>query len=279
MQAGGANVVLGGMDPALAVGQIDQHQVTLMASFPPVLSMLLEAREKTGAHWRSLKYVLGLEAPDIIQRLHAETQARFWTGFGQSETSGLVTLVSVTEKPGAAGRPLPAARVRCVNERGEDVPAGDPGEIAVRGPLVFSGYWRDPDATDYVFRHGWHHTGDVGKFDPEGYLYYLGRKPEKDLIKSGGENVYPAEVEAVILEMPQVEAVCVIGVPDAKWGEAVKAVVELKSEEQLTAEEVSEAVAGRIASFKKPRYVDFVVGLPRQPNGEVDRQAVKAAHG
>ncbi|HEY43472.1 MAG TPA: AMP-binding protein [Anaerolineae bacterium] len=278
-QVGGANVVLETFDPAMGSNLIDEYDVTLMADFPPVLSMLLDAREATGAQWKSLRWVLGLDAPDVIQRLYTETDARFWTGFGQSETSGVVTLMPVEEKPGATGKPLPAARVRCVDELGEEVPTGEPGEIAVQGPLVFSGYWRDPDATDYAFRDGWHHTGDIGKFDGDGYLYYVGRKPEKDLIKSGGENVYPEEVERVIRELPQVAAVSVIGVPDPKWGEAVKAVVELEPGESLTADEIIEAVAGRIASFKKPRHVDFVEELPRGPGGEIDREAVKAAHG
>jgi acyl-CoA synthetase (AMP-forming)/AMP-acid ligase II len=275
---GGANVILETFDPAMGSSLIDEHDVTLMADFPPVLSMLLDAREATGAHWESLRLVLGLDAPDVIQRLYAETDARFWTGFGQSETSGVVTLMPVDEKPGATGRPLPAARVRCVDEMGEDVPVGEPGEIAVQGPLVFSGYWRNPDATDYAFRDGWHHTGDIGKFDDDGYLYYVGRKPEKDLIKSGGENVYPEEVERIIRELPQVAAVCVIGVPDPKWGEAVKAVVELEPGGSRTADEIIEAVASRIASFKKPRHVDFVEELPRGAGGEIDRDAVKAAH-
>jgi long-chain acyl-CoA synthetase len=277
-QVGGANVVLEIFDPAAGSNLIDEHQVTLMADFPPVLSMFLDAREAGGAHWESLRLVLGLDAPDVIQRLHAETNAKFWTGFGQSETSGVVTLMAVVEKPGAAGRPLPAARIRCVDELGEDVPVGEPGEIVVQGPLVFLEYWRDPDATDYAFRDGWHHTGDIGKFDGDGYLYYVGRKPEKDLIKSGGENVYPEEVERIIRELPQVSAVSVIGIPDPKWGEAVKAVVELEPGAELTAEEITEAVASRIASYKKPRHVDFVEDLPRDPSGEIDREAVKAAH-
>lgn len=278
IQVGGANVVLETFDPAMGANLIDEHDVTLMADFPPVLSMLLDAREASEAHWKSLRLVLGLDAPDVIQRLYAETDARFWTGFGQSETSGVVTLMPVDEKPGATGRPIPAARVRCVDELGEDVPVGEPGEIAVQGPLVFSGYWRDPDATDYAFRDAWHHTGDMGKFDDDGYLYYVGRKPEKDLIKSGGENVYPEEVERIIRELPQVSAVSVIGVPDPKWGEVVKAVVELVPEGSLTADEVIEAVSSRIASFKKPRHVDFVEELPRGPGGEIDREAVKATH-
>ena len=279
MQVGGANVVMETFDPARAARWIDEYQVTLMAVFPPVLSMLLDARNQSGAAWQSLQHVVGLDAPGTIQRLYAETQAKFWTGFGQAETSGVVTLTRVDAKPGSAGRTLPAVRVRCVDEAGREVPVGTPGEIAVQGPLVFAGYWRDPDATHYAFRRGWHHTGDVGKFDADGYLYYVGRKPEKELIKSGGENVYPAEVEHVIAELPEVEAVCVIGVPHEKWGEAVKAVVECKAGKTLTAEQVIAAVAGRIAAYKKPQFVEFVEKIPRQENGEIDRAAVKAAHG
>jgi long-chain acyl-CoA synthetase len=185
----------------------------------------------------------------------------------------------VDTKPGAAGKPLPLIRVRCVDESGDDVPTGKVGEIAVQGPVVFAGYWNDPDATDYTFRHGWHHTGDLGKFDAEGFLYYAGRKPEKELIKSGGENVYPAEVEQVLIDLPEVAAACVIGIPDAKWGEAVKAVIELSPGMTMTADQVSTAVAERIASYKKPRYVEFVEALPRGADGEIDRQAIKAAHG
>jgi acyl-CoA synthetase (AMP-forming)/AMP-acid ligase II len=278
-QAGGANVVTQAFDPALSAQMIDQHAVTLLASFPPILTMLLDARQASGAQWNSLRYVMGLDAPDTIQRLLTETKAEFWTGFGQSETSGVVTMANVMERPGSAGRAVPGVEVVCLNEQGEEVAVGEPGEIAVRGPLVFAGYWRDPDASDYASRHGWHHTGDLGKFDDDGYLYYVGRKPEKELIKSGGENVYPAEVERVLLELPEVAAACVIGVPDEQWGEAVKAVVELVPGETITDLQIADAVASQIAAYKKPRYVDYVEALPRLPDGEVDRAAVKAEHG
>jgi long-chain acyl-CoA synthetase len=279
LQVGGANVVMETFDPAGAAELIDTFDITLMADFPPILSMLLDAKAASGAEWNHLRYVLGLDAPDTIKRLHEETRAKFWTGFGQSETSGLATMGSVEERPGAAGRPISIAEVRCVDAQGEDVSEGESGEIVVRGPIVFDGYWRDPDATLYTFRGGWHHTGDVGRFDEEGYLYYVGRMPEKDLIKSGGENVYPAEIEQVVEEMPQVQAVCVIGVPDEKWGEAVKALVELKAGESLTAEDVRDAVVARIASYKKPRHVEFVESLPRLEDGEIDRAAVKEKYG
>lgn len=278
LQAGGANVILESFDPSPASQMIDAHQVTLLADFPPILAMLLEARQAGGEHWSSLRLVLGLDAPDTIQRLLEETSAHFWTGFGQSETSGLVTAMDVIERPGAAGRPLPGMQVRCVDERGEQVETGQVGEIAVRGPLVFAGYWRDLDASRYAGRHGWHHTGDLGRFDEDGFLYYAGRKPEKELIKSGGENIYPAEVEMAIEQLPGVAGCCVIGVADDTWGEAVKAVIETQPGVELSADEVRQAVADRIASYKKPRQVVFVERLPRNPDGSLDRQAVKDAH-
>ena len=279
LQAGGANVLSERFDPGPAVQLVDTHQVTLLAAFPPVLTMLLDARQEAGATWDSLKYVLGLDSPEVIQRLHEETRAVFWTGFGQSETSGVVTLIAVMEKPGSAGRPLPVVEVRCFDENGVEVPAGSPGEIVVQGPLVFQGYWCDRDATEYASRHGWHHTGDLGRFDEQGYLYYMGRKPEKDLIKSGGENVYPAEVEHAISTLPQVNAVCVFGVQDETWGEAVKAVVEVEPGATVTVEEVVQAVESRIASSKPPRIVECIDAIPRTPDGHIDRQAVKDMYG
>ena len=279
LQAGGANVIQERLDPAEAVQIIDRHEVSLLASFPPVLGTLLDARDAATSSWKSLRYVLGLDAPETIQRLLAETGASFWTGYGQSETSGVITLIDVREKPGSVGKPLPAAKVRCFDEGGAEVEVGVPGEIVVQGPLVYKGYWRDEDASTYAARYGWHHTGDLGRFDDEGYLYYLGRKPEKDLIKSGGENVYPAEVEFAIASLPQVNAVCVVGIPDKTWGESVKAVIELKSGESLTEEEIVDAVIQRIASYKKPRKIQFVEALPRTVEGLIDRVAVKQSYG
>lgn len=278
LQAGGANVIQERFDPVEAVQLMDQHAVSLLASFPPVLGTLLEGREAAGATWESLRYVLGLDAAETIQQLLTTTKASFWTGYGQSETSGVVTLIDVREKPGAAGKPLPAAEVCCFDEQGQEVPVGTPGEIVVQGPLVFLGYWEDEDANLYASRFGWHHTGDIGRFDEEGYLYFIGRKPEKDLIKSGGENIYPAEVEFAIAALPQVSAVCVIGVPDETWGETVRAVIELKEGETLAEEAIVEAVTSRIASYKKPRQIVFVEALPRTAEGEIDRAAIKSAH-
>ena len=277
MHAGGQNVVMPRFDPAEAVRLIDRHGLTFMSDFPPVLASVLDqAKEQGGSPLASLRIVNGLDAPDTIERLHAETRADFWSGFGQTETTGWVTVQRFRERPGAAGIPGPACRVRVVDDYDRDVPAGAPGEILARGPTVFQGYFDQPDVNEYTFRGGWHHTGDVGRFDPDGYLHYVKRKPEKELIKPGGENVYPAEVESTIVELAEVNAACVFGVPDRKWGEGIMAVVETADAGRLTAEQVIEHVGSRIARFKRPQHVAFTGSLPRDESGAVDREAVKA---
>jgi acyl-CoA synthetase (AMP-forming)/AMP-acid ligase II len=279
MHAGSASVLVSRFDAEEAVRLIDAHRISHVSDFPPVLSSLLDAAEKLPSGLASLKHVSGLDSPQTIQRLHERTRAQFWTGFGQSETSGFVSLQRVSDKPGAAGKPVPAAQVRLVDDYDREVGVGTPGEIVVRGPLVFQGYFGQPEVTAYTFRNGWHHTGDVGRFDDDGYLYYVKRKPEKELIKPGGENVYPAEVETVIMQMMGVSGVCVYGIPDPKWGEAIKAVVEVKPAGQLTAQLVSDFVGSKIARFKRPHVVAFTEALPRTAEGVVDRDAVKAKWG
>lgn len=276
MHAGGTNVVLPRFEAAQAVQLIDTHHVTYMTSFPPVLTHLLDAAAAVGSTLPSLQHVAGLEGPETIARLQAHTTAQFWTGFGQTETSGFVTLQRASEHPGSAGKVAALCQIRLVDEADRDVPLGTPGEILVRGPVVFQGYFAQPDVTAQTFRGGWHHTGDVGRVDTEGYVYYIQRKPEKALIKPGGENVYPAEVEAVIMELPGVTGVCVFGVPDAQWGEAIQAVVEVSAPQAWTAEQVITHVGNRIARYKRPKWVVFTTTLPRNTAGMVDRDAVQA---
>ena len=279
MHAGGANVLMSRFDTEAAVRMIEAHQVTYLTSFPPVLSNLLDKAEELNISLASLRHVSGLEAPDTIQRLHDTTPAHFWSGFGQTETSGFVTIQRAADKPGAAGKPGPLCQVKLVDDYDRDVPVGTPGEILVRGPMVFQGYFQLDEVTAYTFRNGWHHTGDVGRFDDEGYLYYVTRKAEKELIKPGGENVYPAEVESVIMEIDGITGVCVFGVSDRQWGEAIKAVVEIEAGASLTAEHVIEHVGSRIARFKRPRHVAFTDTLPKTDDGAVDREAVKTTWG
>ncbi|MBW2357040.1 MAG: AMP-binding protein, partial [Deltaproteobacteria bacterium] len=166
-----------------------------------------------------------------------------------------------------------------VDENDRPVSTGQVGEIVMCGPMVFKGYWNLPEDNAYTFRDGWHHTGDLGRFDADGFLWYAGRKADKELIKPGGENVYPAEVEKAILAHPAVVETVVFGVPDPKWKEGIKAVCVLAPGESLSAGELIDFVGGKIARYKKPQYVEFVQDLPRDKNGRPDRQRIKEVYG
>ena len=192
---------------------------------------------------------------------------------------GLITFCPNSERPGSAGKQGPLVNIKLVDEYDRDVEIGEKGEILVQSPLVFQGYWKQEELTRYILRDGWHHTGDIGRLDNEGYLWYAGRKGEKELIKPGGENVYPVEVEKVILEHPGIHEVSVIGVPDPKFGEGIKAVCVLKPNIRLSEQELIEFVAARIARYKKPRYVSFVDSLPKKEDGSIYQEKVKALYG
>ncbi len=277
-QAGGASVIAATFDPAQAARDIAAEKVTVMAEFAPMLSNILD--HAGDGDLASLRAVTGLDSAETVARFEAACpDATFWATFGQSETCGLATLSPWRERPKSAGRPLFWRTMAALDATGAPVPAGDTGEIALRGPTVFKGYWNDEAATAHAFRHGWHHTGDLGRFDADGYLWYAGRAPDKELIKTGGENVYPAEVENIIRQHPAIAEVVVFGVPDPQWSEAIKAVCVRHANTDANAREIAEFVAGRIARYKKPKYVVFVERLPVTAAGGIDRVAVKAAHG
>lgn len=279
MHAAGKNVIMTRFDPELALQLMEKEKITIIGEFPPMLNMLLEKMEGKNYHISSLKHVSGIDHPENIAKLKQKASAEFWIGFGQTETSGMVTACAYSEKPGSAGKEGPLAKIKLVDDYDHEVPVGQAGEICVRGPLVFLGYWNLEEDNRYTFREGWHHTGDIGRLDENGFLWYVKRKAEKELIKPGGENVYPAEVEKVILENPQVLEVSVIGVRDLEWGEAIKAVCVLKPGSSLSKQELIDFVASRIARYKKPKYVEFVSTLPKTEDGSIDREKVKAQYG
>lgn len=278
MQAGGTNVILPRFDPDLALKQIQDYRVTVFAEFPPILATLLDRNRELSFDLSSLRIIGGIETPDTAKRCEQETGATFWAAYGQSETSGLVTYAPYFERLGSAGRPGLMTDVGIMDDLGNLLPPEATGEIVIRGPVVFRGYWNREEDAQHTLRYGWSHTGDMGRMDRDGYLYYAGRLPEKDLIKPGGENVYPAEVEKAILEHPLVEEACVIGVPDRQWGEAVKAICVIKEGESLDPTELIDFVAARIARYKKPKHVVFVGELPKTKDGLVDRTLVKTLH-
>ena len=204
-QAGALNVNMRSFDPQVAVTLIQKKRASVMFDFSPILSSILAEHEKTGMDISSLRAVAGLEAPETIEKYQQVTGGTFYCLYGQTETACVATFGPYNDRPGSAGKPLPLSDVRLVDEYDHPVPMNQVGEITVKGPMVFKGYWNLPDDTEYTFRGERHHTGDLGRIDEDGYLWYEGRKAEKELIKPGGENVYPAEVEKVILEHPAVE--------------------------------------------------------------------------
>jgi fatty-acyl-CoA synthase len=174
------------------------------------------------------------------------------------------------------GRPVPWLHVALLDDELNEVPDGEPGEICVRGPLVMKGYLNKPDQTAEAFRGGWLHTGDVARKDPQGFLTIVDRK--KDMIVSGGFNVFPREVEDVLATHPAVAQAAVIGVPDEKWGEAVKAVVVRRPGAQVTADELAALVRDRKGAVHAPKSVDFVDAIPVSPLGKADKKALRAQY-
>jgi long-chain acyl-CoA synthetase len=278
MHQGGKNVIMDRFDPLLVLKLTSAEQGTFFGTFPPMLAAILDAQDKESLDTSSLRVVTGMDSPDTIQRfLKNNPQAAFYGIYGQTEAMP-VSGCDIAEKTGSIGPPAIMTRVAIFDSLDREVPMGGQGEICVRSPSVFMGYWNLEEDTAYTSRNGWHHTGDRGRMDEDGYLYYGGRNPEKDLIKPGGENVYPAEVEKVILSHGSVEEVAVIGVPDAEWGEAVQAVCVLKKGKRVDAAELIEFVASKIARYKKPKQVLFVENLPKTASGEINREKVKKTY-
>jgi len=279
MHAGGKNVIFERFDPEYTLKMAEQEKGTSFFNFAPILGMLMDAYEKNSYDISSIKHVSGIDHPDNIKRfLTLAPDATYHTGFAQTEAMG-ITGCPIDEKPGSAGKPSLLSKVALFDDNDNEVPVGSNGEICVKSPTVFLGYWNLEEETKQTFRKGWHHTGDIGKIDEDGYLWYVKRKAQKELIKPGGENVYPVEVEKVILEHEAIKEVSVIGVPDSKWGEAIKAICVLHPDKKLESIDLIEFVGSKIARYKKPQIVTFVDSLPKNENNEIDRDQIKKEHG
>ncbi|MFD2399702.1 AMP-binding protein [Prauserella oleivorans] len=199
--------------------------------------------------------------------------------YGMTEAAPGCTVLDSADaerKAGSAGKPLFFTDVRVVRPDGTDVDVDEVGEVIVRGPNVMAGYWNDAERTATVMIDGWYHTGDAGSLDDEGYLYIRDRY--KDMIISGGENVYPAEVESALLELPGVLEAAVIGVPDEKWGEVGLALVVAESDADLDADGVRARLREKLAGFKVPQHVEFVPGLPKTATGKIRKPELRARY-
>jgi acyl-CoA synthetase (AMP-forming)/AMP-acid ligase II len=278
---GGTVVVVTSPKADLMLEQIAKHRVTEFFLPPTVIYRLLEIPGIEQADFSALKYFLYGAAPMSVEKLK-KAIAVFGPvmagAYGQTEAPASIAYLPPAEhfKAGelgsdgrlsSTGRPGPLIRVEIMNDDNQVLGTGETGEICVRGDLVMKGYYRAPELTAQTVVGGWLHTGDIGHLDADGYLHITDRK--KDMIISGGFNVYPSEVEQVIWSHPKVQDCAVIGVPDGDWGEAVKAVVELNPGETVTAEELIALCKSTLGSVRTPKTVDFVPSLPRSPVGKV----------
>lgn len=269
---GGTNVFLPRADAEEMCRLIQDERCTHAFVMGPTLEAMEEAVEREGYDLSSLWPGDGARRPGMVCPPTSPWSARPG-GFGQTEVVGLATFDALG---GTSGRPLPTVQVAIVDPDDVEVPVGEVGEIAVRGATVLSGYHRRPELNAQRSRGGWHHTNDLGRREEDGSVTFVG--PKTTIIKSAAENIYPAEVEGCIGSHPDVEAVCVIGVPDPRWTQSVKAVVVPREGARITEDDVIEHCRAHIASYKKPRVVEFAESLPGAP-GPIDRAAVDEAYG
>ena len=284
---GAVNVLHREVDPAKILEDIGAHRVTNVLLVPAVLQMVLNAPGADDADFSSLRLVLYGASPiteTLLVRAIRTMGCGFCQAYGLTETTGHVSgLLPEDHDPGgpkahllrSVGLPSPWAEIRVVDpETGEDCPPGTPGEVWVRGDTVMKGYWKQPEKTAHTITpDGWCKTGDIAYFDPDGYLFLYDRR--NDMIVSGGENVYPIEVENVVASHPAVADVAVIGVPDDRWGETVKAVVVTAPGAEVGAAELITFTRERLAHYKCPTSVDFVAELPRNPSGKVLKRQLR----
>ena len=262
-------------DPAETLTQIARHGVTVLVGAPPMFQAWLAVAEERDVDLPSVRLAVSGAAPlpsEVLQAFDLRFGIPIWEGYGLTEAAPVVTTNALgpIAKENSIGLPLPGLDVRLLDEDGEEAVDGDPGEILVRGPNVFRGYWGRPDETAAVLRDGWLHTGDVAYRDPDGSLFLVDRK--KDLIIVSGFNVFPKEVEDAIVAHPGVQECVVIGVPDERTGEAVRAFVVPRPGATVTADNIIEHCEVRLARFKIPSTIELAAELPRHVTGKVLRR-------
>lgn len=278
----GMRVVVSKFEVNTILELIQKHSITHAFLVPSMISMLLDSDQLEQYDTSSLEMILYAAAPmpvEILKKALQQFGSIFCQCYGSTETASIVTTLRKeehvlngsaewTERLASCGKEILNASIKIVNEDGEEVAIGQPGEIIVKGDNVMKNYWNHEPSED-VIKDGWFHTGDIGKWDQNRFIYIVDRK--KDMIISGGFNIYPREVEEVLYRHPAVNEASVIGIPDKKWGEAVLAVVVLNVGYQVTEEEIIRFCKEHIAGYKKPSKVEFVDALPRNELGKINK--------
>ena len=273
-------------DPAAVLHTIGTLRPTITAFAPAMIQMLLDHPHAAQADFSSLRLTMYAGSPislGLIRRAIACMPCEFMQFYGATETSGAVTLLRPAEhdlaneqKLKSCGKPLPLIELRVVDGDGHETPIGEPGELLIRSPALASGYWHKPQWTSEVFVRGWYHSGDIAYRDAEG-LYYIHDRL-KDMIVSGGENIYSSEIESVLSTHPAVAAAAVVGVPDERWGEAVKACVILVAGTTASEAEVIEYCRTLLAGYKLPKSIDFMSAFPMTGSGKIAKKELRAPY-
>jgi acyl-CoA synthetase (AMP-forming)/AMP-acid ligase II len=283
---GGTNVVLRGFDPEAVLETIEREKVTNINTAPIMILRLLNYPRLKRYDLNSLRLLIYGASPmpvEILKRALGVFGNIMTQNYGSTEGIVLTRLEqkdhildrtdSLMRRLGSCGKAGINVEARVVDERGNDITSGQIGEIIAKGDHIMEGYWKRPGETASTLKGGWLYTGDLATVDDEGYIYIVDRK--KDMIISGGENIYPREIEEVIYTHPAVSEVAVIGVPDSEWGESVKAVIIPKTGRNITVKEIMDICKRNLASYKKPRSVEFLKDLPRTPSGKILKRELR----
>ncbi len=286
MLLGCSQVILGRFEPEAWLNVLDKSRATVSLLIPTMINMVLNARNLDHFELSALRLIFyggGPMPPAVLERAIKKLKCAFTQGYGLTETLEATFLVAEDhvlngteqqrQRLHSAGREAVGAEVRIVDDKDESVGPGEVGEILVKSRSVISGYWKAPEETARVIRDGWFYTGDLGYLDEDRYLFVVDRK--KDMVVSGGVNIYTKEIESVLFTHPAVLEAAVIGLPDNEWGEVVTAVVVVRENMQLTSPEVIEYCRQSLASYKKPRRVYFHTELPKNPSGKVLKRELR----
>jgi fatty-acyl-CoA synthase len=277
---GSTVVLLRNFDPGQVLTDIQRYKATYMFGAPAMFLFMSQHPQFADADLSSIKNLIcgGAPVPETLIELYGARGIDFCQGYGLTETapfSAFLTPEWATSKLGSAGQPPLYSDTRIVDDNNRELPRGERGEICLRGPNIMKGYWNRPEASaEAIDKEGWFHSGDVGYVDEDGFLFICDRL--KDMVISGGENIYPAEVEGALYKHEAIAEVAVIGLPDEKWGEAVTAVVVLHADQEMTIEELREFAETFLARYKLPSRLHIVEALPRNPAGKVLKFELKA---
>ncbi len=280
---GARNVIVADVDPPEILRHLKEDGINRVLFVPAVILFLLQepgCRETPFPDLKEISYGASPIPQGLLRDAMDTFKCNFVQVYGLTETTGAITLLSPEDHDPengkrllSCGKPFSNTQLRIIDEAGQDLPVGEVGEVICRSTQVMAGYWNLPEATATAIRGEWFHTGDAGYLDADGYLYIHDRV--KDMIISGGENIYPAEVESALFAHPGVADVAVIGVPDDRWGEAVKAIVVRAPDAKVSAEELKDFARGQIAGYKMPKTVDFIDALPRNPSGKILKRELR----